>query len=194
MIVHKLFCLIFLYTIALAHPHSFIDYNVEVIVNEFGIQGINNNWTFDEMFSYFLLDYDENEDGVFSKEELAILKEEAFDNLKNYNYFSEILINNNKHNISSIKKFSAYIDNSIVRYEFFVPLDLTITNDTNLTLLFYDPTYYIHVEPSKKEKAISFTGTSFFNIFHEIKKSKNHAYFNNWIVPHAHFITIQKKS
>ncbi len=75
-----------------AHPHVFVDNQIEIAFDTKGLAGISVQWTFDEMFSAgIIFDYDDG-DGVFSSREIALIKEECFSNLKEYGFFFDILI------------------------------------------------------------------------------------------------------
>lgn len=104
-----------------AHPHVFIDNNLTFKFDAEGLAGISVRWTFDEMFSAgIIFDYDDG-DGVFSKQENAILKKENFNNLKEYGYFLDVVIDHTPFTVAFIQDFVATISSGHLVYCFFVP-------------------------------------------------------------------------
>ncbi|MDD5456278.1 MAG: DUF1007 family protein [Candidatus Margulisbacteria bacterium] len=78
-------------TIAFSHPHLFVDVEAVIHTKNDNITGIQYDWTFDEMFSSTIyMDYDTDRDQRFSADETKKLKTAAFDNLKEFNYFTKI--------------------------------------------------------------------------------------------------------
>ncbi len=186
--------LLFLLSIILAHPHSFIDYTAEVCFDDKGVQGISTIWYFDDMFSSFVESYDEDKNKVFSEEEASLLKQEAFDNLKEYNYFSRIYLDGKAVQVNNIKDFYPFFKGNIIAYKFFIPLEQEITSTTKeLVFMFFDPTYYIHVEACKDQSPVSFRGNGNYKLGLSSEKRKKDAYYNGWIIPEAFKVKIQRK-
>jgi len=75
-----------------AHPHVFIEANLEIVRDSAGnATDIRHVWRFDEIFSSSLiLDYDDNGSGALDPEELAIIARETKTSLAEYNFFTEI--------------------------------------------------------------------------------------------------------
>ncbi|MBW7957044.1 MAG: DUF1007 family protein [Deltaproteobacteria bacterium] len=77
---------------AWSHPHMSIDNSVTAVFDANGLAGFRLEWTFDEMSSsIFILDFDVNKNGRLEKSEIAALEKGAFSNLKNFEYFTNIL-------------------------------------------------------------------------------------------------------
>ena len=85
----KTLLLLLLFSVNLvAHPHIFIEYGLEVVVEKSKISGFYVTMQFDEMFSASIIEgADKDKSGSFSKSETAIVNDEFFSNLKNYNYY-----------------------------------------------------------------------------------------------------------
>lgn len=70
-----LFCLAS--TSLAAHPHVFVDTNLEVVVEDGKVTGVNMSWAYDEFFTLLILEdmgLDPDGDGVLTSAELAQLK------------------------------------------------------------------------------------------------------------------------
>ncbi len=75
-----------------AHPHVFVEANLEVVRDSGGnATDIRHVWRFDEIFSSSLvLDFDDNGSGKLDPEELANIAKETRISLAEYNFFTEI--------------------------------------------------------------------------------------------------------
>ena len=75
-----------------AHPHVFIEANLEVVLDANGnATDIRHVWRFDEFFSSSLvLDFDENGSGVLEQDELDMIAKETKISIAEYNFFTEI--------------------------------------------------------------------------------------------------------
>ncbi|MCD4650424.1 MAG: DUF1007 family protein [Candidatus Cloacimonetes bacterium] len=130
------------------HPHCFIDNWFEIEIDAQGMKGITVNWKFDEMFSEsIIIDYDTNRNGIFEEDEAYTIYNEAFINLKNYNYFLDVKIDGRNFPVESTTDFKPSQEGVFLIYSFFVtlPVDLS-TNMRLVTVMCYDPTYFIMVE------------------------------------------------
>lgn len=75
---------------ALAHPHIFIDAEVEVVFNDAGeIATLRHAWTFDTAFSVWMVQgLDTNGDGIVSTEEMQELADENMIGLADYGFYT----------------------------------------------------------------------------------------------------------
>lgn len=75
---------------ALAHPHVWIKANAELVFDtDNNLVAVRHEWQFDEEFSAFATQgLDENEDGQFSREELAELAQINVESLSEFEYFT----------------------------------------------------------------------------------------------------------
>jgi len=129
----------------LAHPHVFVAGKAVFVFDSKGLSGIRLKWFFDEMFGTQILeDYDTDRDGRFNPRELATLKNEAFSNLKNYNYFTHIKIDGQAFPVRAVKDFSAGVEGGELYYAFFVPCSVSAgTKPRTVVLMVFDPEYYV---------------------------------------------------
>ncbi|MDD4527993.1 MAG: DUF1007 family protein, partial [Candidatus Margulisbacteria bacterium] len=176
-----------------AHPHSFIDYETTICFDDEGVSGVQTTWYFDEMFSSFVEAYDVDGDRIFSDAEVKVLKAEAFDNLKEHNYFSKFYIDGKIFYPTFIKDFKPFFVEDKIVYSFFVPCHVQATAmPKEMIVMFFDPTYYIHVDPVKKE-AVSFENDHNYSVVVNREKRKQDAYYQNVIVPAGFRVRFSKK-
>jgi ABC-type uncharacterized transport system substrate-binding protein len=178
-----------------AHPHVFIKHTIKIIFDESGLSGIEASWRFDTMFSSTLIhDYDINKNRIFEHDEVLILKEEAFSNLKHYHYFTHIEINNKTFNPKYVKDFKAVIFNKNVTYTFFIPCHVSIHNEKKkITLSFYDDTYFVDFDLIRKDK-ISLRNSEKYNIVYSIKDNSKKSYYYGQVCPRELILIINTKN
>ncbi|MBN1695878.1 MAG: DUF1007 family protein [Spirochaetales bacterium] len=146
------------------HPHVFIENKFTFVFDETGLDGIRVTWIFDEMFSAsVIMDYDDNGNNIFERNESKAVEEGAFSNLINYNYFMHINVNNRRKKIiTSVKDFKAEISGSTLVYTFFVPLHVkAVSKDQVIKAGSYDKSYFCcvfnaEVDPFVAEKSERF--------------------------------------
>ncbi|MFQ3621790.1 MAG: DUF1007 family protein [Spirochaetales bacterium] len=137
-------------TLALyAHPHIFINCSIEFVWEKADLKGCYIQWEFDRFFSADIMrGFDNDKNGVFDAEETRAVFQNAFSNLKKYNYF--IFIRQGKQRISptSVSQFSVSQRQGQVIYRFFV--DLSRFSKGDLFLAVYDYTFYCEVRYDEK--------------------------------------------
>jgi len=75
-----------------AHPHVFLEANLEIVRNEKGeVTDILHVWRFDEIFSSsMVLDFDENGNTILEIPELEMIANETRASLSQYSYFTHV--------------------------------------------------------------------------------------------------------
>jgi len=148
--------------VAEAHPHIFIDSAIEVVFDKKGLAGMQMTWVFDEMTSSgFIVDYDTDRDGALSLKEKRILKKEAFDYLKNYEYMAHIEIDGRVFTVTYVKDFNPVItqDNRLI-YRFFVPCHVKAHRQgKKISIAVYDDEYYVDFNQKKSSLKLRDSGT-----------------------------------
>jgi len=174
----------------LAHPHVFIETEMEIKLGEQGISGIWQHWTFDEFFSAWVADeFDQNRDGRFSAEETRKLYEEAFKNLKQYGFWTRVIIKDRQIPVERIEQFSVEMVNNQARYSFFLPLDISVTTHTEVFIAVYDHDFYCQIFFPPRE--VGFLGNlSPWKIDHSTRKMPELTYYFGFITPVAVKISI----
>lgn len=119
-----------------AHPHTFIDLFPVVNSKNNEVSKIKMKWRFDEMTSQLLImEFDQNLDGKLDKNEIAYVKENYFDNLENYNYYTDIKLFNKAIKTKPINFTASIEDGMFITYNFEVAIN---TPKENFQISFYD--------------------------------------------------------
>ncbi len=127
----------------LAHPHIYVDTALELVADERGMVSLIQEWTLAENYSSRLISlFDLDQDGAFSSDEACALREQAFDSLASYNYFTHIIVDDDDMASRLAEDFSAAIVYKRVRYRFTLPLRVSASNMT-VRVGVYDDTNYV---------------------------------------------------
>ncbi len=161
-----------------SHPHVFIDSSLTVLFDERGLAGFKIQWVFDEMFSSIIIhDFDENRNGKFETSEVKKLKEGAFSNLKNFDYFTIIKITGQDFKVKYVRDFTSSIRENIVVYNFFVPCHITATSTfKEIKILFCDKENYSYFS-FINNKPLQFENSAMFDFQYQLTQDKEHPDF-----------------
>ncbi len=153
----KYIYLILLYTISLwGHPHTFIEIYPTIKVKDNKITKIHFKWKFDEMTSSMLLmEFDANGNGKIDKNENIYIYLNYFIRLGDYNFYTDIKINDKIHNFTKPKNFKATIENFKICYSFDIKENYNIKN---LKIDFGDEDFFI--APILKKEFTKITGAT----------------------------------
>jgi ABC-type uncharacterized transport system substrate-binding protein len=182
--------MIFNSQIAVSHPHSFIENTIKLKFDSEGFAGFNIQWQFDEVFSEAVIDeYDRDGDRIFSADEVASIKEGAFSNLKQYNYFCDISIDGKSFDVQYIQDFRPTVFSNKLVYSFLVPCHVKAAN-TMKTIKFcmFDPTNFIDIQLTDEPEIIR-ANTSAVHI--KISKDRNPD--KSWLEPEELTIRFKKQ-
>ncbi|MFW5714784.1 MAG: DUF1007 family protein [bacterium] len=157
-----------------AHPHMFIDSQVTAVFDQQQLKGFWIEWKFDEMFtSSIRIDYDRNRDGEFNDQETRLIEQNAFANLKNYNYFITITHGDKAYRADQVEKFDAWMEDDRLVYKFFVPYSLSISGaQSTVKLIIFDDTFFCDIA-YVDEKPVSIEGLQYVSAGAEIKKNRD---------------------
>ena len=171
----------------------FIESHVSIEFDEKGLAGFRMKWILDEMSgASFIMDYDTNQDGQFSPRETAILKKEAFDNLKEYNYMSHVAIDGRAFEVEWVKDFSASIEDNKLVYHFFIPCHVTaIEQNKRIQMAVYDDTFFIDF--AIKKEHVSFHNSDDYHHVFQLKKNLNKSYYFDQLHPLEIVLVFKKK-
>ncbi|MBL0731661.1 MAG: DUF1007 family protein, partial [Desulfosarcina sp.] len=177
LIISSIICLTLLPTfcgVARSHPHVFIVQRIKIVFDDKGLAGFKIQWNFDDMFAVMIAgDYDKNQNGILEKNEITLIKNEAFSYLANYNYFTFIKIGEKPFKVEFIKNFTATLNNNKLSYNFFVPCHVTATNSfKHITVAVYDPSYYSAIFFAEKNPA-ALDNSEVFEVKTAIKEDKS---------------------
>ena len=134
-------------SVALSHPHVFIDAELLFVFDDQGLVGIRERWVFDEMFSQGLLSDFGVEDGDLTQETVSLLRDIFYENTREYNYYNIVTIDGGEHVIESLRDFSVYTEGYNIVYEFFVPCRVPASSgdEKRVQILLFDETIYTHL-------------------------------------------------
>ena len=138
---------------ASAHPHVWVTYEATVVYDKGAITGLDHVWSFDDMYTAMAIEgLDKNNDGVYSREELAELAQVNMDGLKDFDYFTFANLG------TGALKFSPPHDpwlehtNGILRLHFRLPLAQPVLAEAEkFSFSIYDPSFFIAFEPEEKD-------------------------------------------
>jgi ABC-type uncharacterized transport system substrate-binding protein len=123
-----------------AHPHVFVDHTITVVVGSDGLEGFHFAWAFDEMFSSMVvLTFDVDKNKSFSASEVKTVEQKHFANLKDFNFFIQLRVNDKPVAITAFKDFDVKLVNGQAVYGFTIPVKAA---EGTLEVAVEDPTYY----------------------------------------------------
>jgi ABC-type uncharacterized transport system substrate-binding protein len=132
-----------------AHPHVWIVSRCEFLWKGERLSGVYIDWSFDPAFGDGIVKaYDANGDGVFDEKETRAVYDHAFQNLKNYDYFTFIRQGERRSSPKSVSEFSVYRKSGALHYRFFVDLS---GYSSPLAIAVYDLSYFCAVDYPKEE-------------------------------------------
>ncbi len=188
------FLLVF-FSFANAHPHVFITQRINVVFDDKGLAGFKMQWIFDDMFASMITgDYDKNQNGFFEENEIAVIKNQAFTYVSNYDYFTFVKIDGKPFKVKFIKNFTAkLLESKKIMYEFFIPCHITaIKTPKQVTVATYDPTYYSAIFFAKKNSS-SLVNTDAFEVNTAIKQDPSASIYYGQVKPWALFLDFRLK-
>jgi ABC-type uncharacterized transport system substrate-binding protein len=148
-IVCTLACLALPATQAAAHPHVWIEARSDVVFNDAGeIIAINHEWTMDEMYSATAVEgLDGNGDGDYSPTELAPLTRENIASLKEFSYFTHVMVDGKTMGFGEIVESGQRWSNKRLKLHFQLPLAAPVNPLTSQVYYqVYDPEFFIAIE------------------------------------------------
>jgi len=111
---------------AQAHPHVWVTMRSEVVYAPDGtLTGIRHAWAFDDMFSAFATQGTESKKkGEFTREELAPLAEVNVSSLKEYDYFTQVIADGKKVELTDPVPGEYWLDykDAVLTLHFVLPL------------------------------------------------------------------------
>ena len=131
---------------ALAHPHAWIDLRSTVVLDADGrVIAIEQEWLFDQFYTVFVTEELSGAAGTRA-EALKALARSNLQNLRSYDYFTEVHAGGTKVPLGTVSEFESEMRQGRLWMRFVVPL-ATPVDPTRRSLAFavFDPTYYIEI-------------------------------------------------
>ena len=175
----------------ISHPHVFVDAELTIVFDEQGLAGFRQRWLFDEMFSSTMLsNFDTNNDHSLDVHEVGEIKKGGFSNLRNYGYFTHIVIDGKTFDVNYVTDFSAEVHDHRLLYTFFVPCHVAASEQfKHVTISLFDETYYTDV--ALLFESLSYEGDNIFVVSYEVKRIKEFSYYYGQVIPDG--VSIQFK-
>jgi ABC-type uncharacterized transport system substrate-binding protein len=145
---------------AIAHPHVWVDYAATLVFDHGKMMAIRQHWTFDEDFSSMVASdiLRAHWPRKLSADDVTALRQNAFDNLRAYGYFTHAWADGKPLDLGSVQSFDAHADGAKLIYDITIgfarPLD---PRDSAVALGIWDDTYYVDMEPVK-DRPVAMTG------------------------------------
>jgi ABC-type uncharacterized transport system substrate-binding protein len=177
---------------ACAHPHVWVDTTVTALVKDGKVVALRQDWSFDEDFTATVLADVRKIGGMaavaqakpFTLGEMAKLKQDAFSNLKNYNYFTHVWSGAKAVALGKeVSGFSARLEGERLAYTFTLPLAVPVDVKAGpVAIGVWDDSYYVDVGPAKGAPG-GVEGDGSAACRSRVVESKEHAIYNGTIYP-----------
>ena len=156
--------------------------------------GLQVNWVFDEMFSsMIILDFDKNGNRRFEPSEIESVKEGAFENLREFDYFMHIKIDGKPFKVKYVKDFSAEITKGKMAYRFFVPCHVRAEESSKeIKLSIYDVTFYSSAFLEKNP--VTYENQHAYEVEYTIEKNRDEAYYYGQVYPEEIILKFRQKN
>jgi ABC-type uncharacterized transport system substrate-binding protein len=173
-----------------AHPHVWIDNVTTFQFAQGKIVAIKLRWTFDEVFGSSIIDqFDGNKDKRFDAKEQAALQKGAFDNLKAYDYFTHLSVDDKMLPVKSINGFAASVENGRLVYQFTVPVAPPVDpRKGRVALGMYDPDFFVDVEIGGREQ-VRYEGLDGLDCRTTVAENPRHAIYGGQVNPLEMYLT-----
>ncbi|SDK42321.1 Protein of unknown function [Maridesulfovibrio ferrireducens] len=180
-------------TQAYAHPHVFVDCSLIFEFDSKGLKGVRQKWSFDEMFAVMILgDFDTDRNNILSQDEAEAIENGAFVNLKNFNYFTTIIIDGQPYTINEVTEFTPSIEKNTLVYEFFIPcrVEEKGTKHTVIAAI-YDDSLYTAIQLDYKNQIKYLPNTTSAQLDVDLASELTSTYTQ--MAPEAAFLTFSPK-
>lgn len=140
--------LLFLPTLAQAHPHGWIDMSMRLVFDDKGrLAALHQTWRMDPFYSLVILEELGQADGGGSLEAgLDQLGNDIRDNLNPHDYFTELRLGDNRLRLGQVSEYTVLERGGRVEFIFRLPLvDPVALAGETLRYQVFDPSYYLEV-------------------------------------------------
>lgn len=126
---------------------------VTLVFDDNGFAGVKQRWVIDEMTTWAVFELiEENGDGKLNDAEVAAIERESFGSIKDYNYFTKMLIDGQDFPVEWATDFDAFMDQGKLVYTFFIPCHVAAPpTPREVKVAVFDPSFFIYVAYAGKE-------------------------------------------
>lgn len=171
-----------------SHPHVFVEASAGIEFQDGNPAAVHVRWVFDDFFSrMILLDFAGGAD-TLTEQHIESIRTGAFENLRDYNYFTHILLEGDALNISKVQDFHVDVDGRSLIYSFRIPLqqpggtDISNLSRINeLVVGLYDNSYYSYFD--YPGEPITFQGNVPASVQYDQRERPDRRYYFGLIVP-----------
>ena len=145
---------------AAAHPHVFVESNLEIVRDSQGaVTELRHVWRFDDLFSSdVMLNYDANGDGKLDHDELDEVGKTVGSSIAEYDYYTEVRLGDENPDFNPPEAVMVdYVDNQVLIFFSLKMKKPVPINGKLLRVSVSDPTFYVAME-IKDEAAVQITG------------------------------------
>jgi len=131
---------------AVAHPHAWIDLRSTVVLDAQGrVVAIEQQWLFDVFYTAFATKGVSGAAGTRA-EALKALARSNLQNLRSYDYFTEVRSGGAKVALGTVSEFESGLRKGRLWLRFVVPLATPVDpNERAFAFAVFDPTYYVEI-------------------------------------------------
>lgn len=174
-----------------AHPHVFVDAQMEVVLNKDSkFSELRHVWRFDELFSSTLiLDFDTNGNGELDKDEITEITTTVQKSIAEYDFYTALRSGKDVINFYEPEKISAYMeDGQLIMFFSIEPEHPHDFKTAPLRISASDTSYYVAFEFSKENVILkgndeacktSVTVPDFDELYASNSETLSEAYFTN---------------
>lgn len=145
-------------SLAGAHPHVFVEANMEVVLNEKAeFTELRHVWRFDEVFSStIILDFDANADGKLGEDELNELTSTVQKSIADYDFYTALRSGNDVIEFYEPEKINAYYDdNQLIMFFEVNPSKPYNLQEQPLRISASDTSYYVAFDFTEENVKLS---------------------------------------
>jgi ABC-type uncharacterized transport system substrate-binding protein len=138
---------------ASAHPHVWITVTTTVLYDKGAFTGLEHSWTFDEFYTAMAIEgLDKNNDGIYSREELAELAKVNIDGLKEFGYFTYAVVEGKDAKLQDPTDYWLEHKDGVLSLHFTVLFQQPIpAKAKGFAYVVQDPAFYIAFLPAKTD-------------------------------------------
>jgi ABC-type uncharacterized transport system substrate-binding protein len=129
---------------AAAHPHVWVDAKAEIVFENGRVAGVRHAWTFDDMYSAFLVQGIGKIPSSPTEEELRPIAKANIENLPEFEFFTFMKAAGGKVEFGAARDYSMSLDKEkLATLKFYLPLKTPVALDPTFKFQVYDPNYFV---------------------------------------------------